>query len=67
MRAKLIQTLTNTMNTNYNSTLTLEQVEHWVGSDTDNETINEYVVELDDSPETAVTPDDVLSLWDEHA
>ncbi|MGP5159860.1 hypothetical protein [Pseudoalteromonas prydzensis] len=64
MRAQLIQMLTNSMNVYYNSALTLEQVECWVGSDADNKTIEEFVVELDDSPETAVTPDDVISLWD---
>lgn len=67
MRTQLIQNLTNTMNVHYNSNLTFKQVEHWVGCDADKETIKQYIVEFDDSPKTAVTPDDVLSLWDEQA
>ncbi len=63
MREQLIQNLTNSMNSYYNSNLTFEQVDHWVGSDTKNETIEEYIDEVIDSPETSVTPDDVLSLW----
>lgn len=65
MREQLIQNLTNSMNSHYNSSLTFEQVDHWVGSDTKNETIEEYIDEVIDSPETSVTPDDVLSLWED--
>ena len=65
MREQLIQNLTNSMNSYYKSNLTFDQVEHWVGSDTENETIEEYIGEVIYSPETSVKPDDVLSLWED--
>jgi hypothetical protein len=62
-RATLIQQLVESMNTRYTSTLTFEQVEHWVGSDANNDTINDYIDEVRAGDDTAVTPDDVTSLW----
>ena len=64
-RANLIQQLTDGMNKRYNSELTTEQVEHWVGSDANNDTIYEYIEEVVSGDDSAVTPDDIISLWND--
>ena len=64
-RTALINQLKDTINKHHGSSLSIEQVEHWVGSDASIETIDEYTSEVDAGDDTAVTPSDVTSLWEE--
>tara|TARA_Y100001936_G_C15425435_1_gene336693 strand:- start:137 stop:358 length:222 start_codon:yes stop_codon:yes gene_type:complete len=65
LRDKAIAALQFAMNKRYNTELTFPMVEHWVGSDASIETIDEYTSEVDAGDDTAVTPSDVTSLWEE--
>lgn len=64
-RDALIETLTSLLNEKHDTSLTVDQVENWVGSDTSESGIQDHIHELKFSPESAVTPDDVMELWDE--
>ena len=61
----LIKLLTEAMNNRYGSTLTNEQVENWVGCDAKECEIVSYRDEVICNSPHAVTPKDVLELWDE--
>lgn len=63
-RDSLVKTLTNAINAHWTVMLTFEQVENWVGCDASNEQISEYIADFSSNPEAAVTPSDVLWLWD---
>jgi len=64
MRHQLIEKLTNAMNANYKTQLTEHQVDFWVG-DHDHELIKGFIAEVESSDESALTPEDILSLWEE--
>ena len=64
-RDALIKTLMSLLNETHDTSLTFEQVENWVGSDTSESGIQDHIYDFKFSPESAVTPDDVMELWDE--
>jgi hypothetical protein len=63
-RDAAIVRLTNVMNNRFNSSLRPVQVEHWIGSDADLVTIDNYVVEVRNNAEFCVTVGDVMSIWE---
>ena len=63
---KLIVTLTNKVNSHFNSELRVEQVAHWVGSNASEEQIEEYIADFTHDIDKALTPDDVLDLWEDN-
>ena len=64
-RDALIKELTETINEHNGSNLNTAQVEHWVGSDTSIDTIRSYISDFAWQADESVTPDDILSLWEE--
>ncbi len=64
-REKLIGDLTYTINDYYGCALSKAQVEHWVGSDASNDTIMSYISDFAWQASESVTPDDILSLWED--
>lgn len=64
-RTALINQLKDTINEHSGSSLSLEQVEHWVGSDASESEIDEHISDFRYEPDNAVTPEDILSLWED--
>ncbi len=62
-RDKVIQNMTQALNTQHDSSLSFAMVEHWVGSDTAISTISDWYAEIKAGEESAVKPDDIESLW----
>lgn len=62
-RKDLIEKLKQTINKRESTSLITEQVEHYIGSDMTNETLEQWVSETIDNTDP-VCSDDVLSLWD---
>lgn len=64
-RRILIKELTETINAHNGCNLNTAQVEHWVGSDTSIDTIRSYISDFTWQADQSVTPDDIMSLWEE--
>lgn len=65
-RDVVIEKLTNAINEKSDKEdVTIEQVENWVGCDTDLSEIIDYISEVENDEPNALTPDDVLELWGE--
>lgn len=64
-RTALINQLKDTINEHNGSSLSLAQVEHWVGSDASESEIDEHISDFRYEPDNAVTPEDILSLWED--
>lgn len=60
-----ITQLREALNERHNSRLTDEQVANWVGSDTPASEIKDYYYEVKNNDANALTPEDVLDLWDD--
>lgn len=63
-REQLIQKLTNAINQREQTTLTFEQVDHYIGSDMEISKLAIWVHETEDDSDP-VTASDVLSLWED--
>ncbi len=63
-RKELISELTDTINARENTQLTVNQVEHYIGSDMDINTLNQWVEDTVSGIDP-VSSDDVLSLCED--
>lgn len=63
-RDNAIESMTLELNAQHNTSLTVSQVDNWIGSDTPVNEVIDLCYEVINEMECAVTPDNIMELWD---